>query len=571
MMLATLIADDRKRMFIFCDGGFANRVNSLISGMVLAELLGLDFLVLWPRNNRCGATFEEIFTSDIAHVPWRLQDLIPYEKKLRLWIHENDVGFSEPVASLRSISSTGELRALFDSDNRSILFCENSCLNWLPTDLLDKALNKLSFTASITDAAKRVLPSSMKRPFAGIHLRGTDFGMPPPVDEMLSLVTTKPNSSFFVCSDDPVLEKRFAEYPNVFVHHKSAYVNKLSEGAWKTDVLDSDGLPYTSNIDRTAQSVIEACVDLLLLAASDVYPTSSSSFLALSARLKSSGFLDRHFGKGNHQATQPGLVTMNLEGDTSSNSLDTAPIESKFTSQSEILGLLNLIRPAHLVSDYKVRIGSDADGGYVMPSCSLQSNLVISIGIGGETSFDIELANRGASVLQFDHTIEQTPVQHPNIHFYHKGWAPSDEGQLLSLSTMMSFANWQTECHSILKFDTEGAEWDALAACKSSDLARFEVITGEFHSLHNLMHRDFFNGVKSVWEKLTLTHQSIHIHPNNATGIVLVLGIPIPPLLEITFMRKSLAVFGGHSTEPIPGPLDRPNMTDRPDLCLRPF
>jgi len=47
--------------------------------------------------------------------------------------------------------------------------------------------------------------------------------------------------------------------------------------------------------------------------------------------------------------------------------------------------------------------------------------------------------------------------------------------------------------------------------------------------------------------------------------------VPVPPLLEITFVRKDAAVFGGHSNEPIPGPLDRPNMADRPDICLRPF
>jgi len=571
MTPATCIMDNQARIFIFCDGGFANRVNSLMSGMVLAQLLGLKFLVLWPRNNRCGATFDELFTSDLPHETWRLQDLIPYEKQLRLWLHENDVGFTEPVTSLRQISSISELRTLFGSDNRSILFCENACLSWLPEDLLNKALNNLSFTSAITERAKRILLSHADGHFVGIHLRGTDFGAPPPVDQMLSLVSTRLETMFFVCSDDPALEERFAQYPNVFLHHKSAYVNKLSEGGWRTDVLDSDGLPYSSNIDRTAQSVIEACVDLLLLAASEIYPTSLSSFLTLSARLRSSGFLDRHIAKSNDESASSKLVTMNLEAETPSNSFGTASVESEFTSQNEVLGLLNLIRPVHVASDYKVRIGSEADGGYVMPSCSLKSNLLISIGVGGETSFDVALASGGANVLQFDHTIEQTPVQHPNIHFYRRGWAPKDEGDLVSLQTMMSLANWQTESHAILKFDTEGAEWNALAACKSSDLARFEVITGEFHNLHNVMHRDFFNGVKLVWEKLTLTHQPIHIHPNNATGIVLVLGIPIPPLLEITFMRKSSATFGGHSIEPIPGPLDRPNMADRPDLCLRPF
>ena len=87
------------------------------------------------------------------------------------------------------------------------------------------------------------------------------------------------------------------------------------------------------------------------------------------------------------------------------------------TSHNEVFNLLNLIRPWAMVDQYKVRIGADADGGYVMPSNSIKSNLVLSIGIGDEVSFDKELAERGAKVLQFDHTISSAPYEHPNIFF----------------------------------------------------------------------------------------------------------------------------------------------------------
>ncbi len=48
-------------------------------------------------------------------------------------------------------------------------------------------------------------------------------------------------------------------------------------------------------------------------------------------------------------------------------------------------------------------------------------------------------------------------------------------------------------------------------------------------------------------------------------------GLAIPRLLELTYFRKDAGVFAGHSNEPIPGPLDRPNIPGVPDLYLRPF
>jgi hypothetical protein len=75
----------------------------------------------------------------------------------------------------------------------------------------------------------------------------------------------------------------------------------------------------------------------------------------------------------------------------------------------------------------------------------------------------------------------------------------------------------------------------------------------------------------AVFTKLCLTHRVVHMHANNAGGMVMLGGIPFPRLLELTFVRQSSASFHGHSNEPIPGPLDRPNVPQFPDLYLRAF
>jgi hypothetical protein len=240
-------------------------------------------------------------------------------------------------------------------------------------------------------------------------------------------------------------------------------------------------------------------------------------------------------------------------------------------TQSDLFNLLNMIRPWQMISDVKVRIGSDADGGYVMPSSSRHSTAVLSIGIGNEVSFDDELANRGARVLQFDHTIEGSPSRHPGIQFHRKGWGVRDEGDFVSLHSMAGMIDWDAARHAILKFDTEGAEWDCLADADSDDLLRFEVLTGEFHDFHNLVNREYFDKVHAVFAKLGQNHRVIHMHANNAGGMFMLGGIAFPRLLELTWMRNSSATFHGHSSEPIPGPLDRPNVPQLPDVVLRAF
>lgn len=280
-------------ILIFCDGGFANRINSLVSGMALAALLEREYLVLWPRNNRCGAAFEELFQPHCVVMQGRMQDLLPCERSLRPWLHENDVGFSDAFLGLRGLPGPDALKALVGGDRRPILFVENSILRWLPTDLINGALNQLAFHPEIVARTREVLGPHRLGGFYGIHLRGTDFLPPPPVEQMFEVVAANPGHPFFVCSDDPAIEERFAVQPNVFTHVKTAYVNKLTDAPWRHDVTDSDGLPYTSNIDRTAESVIQAGVDLLLLTASVPLRTSPSSFLALAERLRDSGSILR--------------------------------------------------------------------------------------------------------------------------------------------------------------------------------------------------------------------------------------------------------------------------------------
>ena len=107
-------------------------------------------------------------------------------------------------------------------------------------------------------------------------------------------------------------------------------------------------------------------------------------------------------------------------------------------NQSEVLDLFKLIRPWSMRENSKIRIGNDHDGGYVLPACVLQCDAIVSIGVGPDVSFDLVLAERGAKVLQYDHTVDDVPQHHPNFIFHKKGWGARTEGDFIGFDDIFA-------------------------------------------------------------------------------------------------------------------------------------
>jgi Methyltransferase FkbM domain len=239
--------------------------------------------------------------------------------------------------------------------------------------------------------------------------------------------------------------------------------------------------------------------------------------------------------------------------------------------QSQVLDLLKLIRPWTLRNNQKVRIGNAYDGGYVLPQVIADCDAVVSIGVGHDVSFDLALAERGAAVLQYDHTVPGPPQQHANFRFHKLGWGRQTEGPFVSFTDIHAEMLALGAHHPMLKFDIEGAEYDVLETTSADDLAAYEIIACEFHDFDKLGDPVFFAQVLAAFEKLATNHVPVHLHANNYQSLVLVQNVPIPKVLEVAYLRRDLDSFLGLSNEPIPGPLDRPNHPGLPDICMNPF
>ena len=74
-------------------------------------------------------------------------------------------------------------------------------------------------------------------------------------------------------------------------------------------------------------------------------------------------------------------------------------IESQVVASpnSHVARFLSLFTPVKPVGFRKVRVGGPGDGGYVMIDDLSDSPLCYSLGIGGDVSWDIDMASRNAS------------------------------------------------------------------------------------------------------------------------------------------------------------------------------
>ena len=241
-------------------------------------------------------------------------------------------------------------------------------------------------------------------------------------------------------------------------------------------------------------------------------------------------------------------------------------------AQQAVRSALALLTPMRANGATKLRVGGAGDGGYVMIDQFPTAPVCYSIGVGPDVSWDIDMAvNRGATVHQYDHTVDSPPADHPACHFNRVGLGASDDRpELRRLDTLIRENGDDGRSDLILKCDIEGAEWEALGCLASGFFARFDQIVMELHWLDHL-HDTVF---RSTWDRVIgsiyATHQCIHIHGNNYAQFVVSCGIPVPQVVEVSLARRAGRSFSV-SEEMSPGPLDVPNRSDHPDLFLGAF
>jgi hypothetical protein len=224
---------------------------------------------------------------------------------------------------------------------------------------------------------------------------------------------------------------------------------------------------------------------------------------------------------------------------------------------------VSLMKPMRPMGLKKIRVGRPGDGGYVMVDDFEGISSALSVGIGDDVSWDLDMIARGIEVLQFDPTVEGPPVSNSLFHFERIGLGATSRAGFATLRELLSKIHGTT----IAKIDIEGDEWDVLASAGDDDLQRIRQLVVEFHSLERFVDKPWRGLAIRALRNVARHLQSVHIHGNNCLPFAVVGGIPIPRALEVTFLRRVDHEFEADTAE-YPTELDFPNNLKYADFYL---
>ena len=112
-----------------------------------------------------------------------------------------------------------------------------------------------------------------------------------------------------------------------------------------------------------------------------------------------------------------------------------------------------------------------------------------------------------------------------------------------------------------------GAEFDALVAAGPDLLRSFRQIVLEIHWLHRLADPAYRATFCAAMQCVRRGFQLVHVHANNCCPVVVIDGLPVADVLELTFFRSDLMEERPSSTI-YPTTLDYANDQARPDHLL---
>lgn len=274
------------KIFIHCDGGFANRFNVLVGGLFLAKKLNLIPAVLWNPNNWCGATFSDIFYPTVESLEFDCKMFFKFNR-VKIISHENQFNQDLNYITPSSFNSVEDI-SNYVGDDDDVFYYNNIIPNWVSEDFFKTLNETLKIKFDILNEANELMQKYQKK-YYGLHFRKTDFIGIETIDNNYyhHYIKSNPNDLFFVCSDDLKTEMEFKQHPNVFTYEKTNYVEKYSDGEWDAWILDENGNQFPFNVKRSSESVKQAVVDLLVLSHSNIINTNlNSTFLKTAALFK---------------------------------------------------------------------------------------------------------------------------------------------------------------------------------------------------------------------------------------------------------------------------------------------
>lgn len=238
---------------------------------------------------------------------------------------------------------------------------------------------------------------------------------------------------------------------------------------------------------------------------------------------------------------------------------------SKRSRREDIARFLASVSPVRTEHPL-IRIGGDADGGYLVPDDLEGVKVCFSPGVAGTCDFEEACAAKGILSYMADYSVDGPPTANPLFQFEKKYIGPRNDGVHTTLESWID-RNAADATDMLLQMDIEGSEYPVLLSTSRATLRKFRTIIVEFHALELLADKTGLQLIDCAFAKLTEDFDVLHAHVNNCTSVHRYEGLELPPVMEFTFHRKDRSRHRAVATE-FPHHLDRPNIRGRREIPL---
>lgn len=237
---------------------------------------------------------------------------------------------------------------------------------------------------------------------------------------------------------------------------------------------------------------------------------------------------------------------------------------SKTTKRSDLIKFFEAIKPIRV--EKLIRIGSEYDGGYLIPDDLDGITECYSPGVSFVSDFENDLTKFGIICHMADYSVDGPALKNPLFKFYKKFIGIKNDSEHIRLDDWIRQTS-TSNGDMILQMDIEGAEWTALNTTPPELLKRFRIIVLEVHSMYGLFDPIIFRQFCDTFNLITSEFDVVHIHPNNTSRLTNCSGFSVPSVIEFTFLRKD-RLNNKIKARTFPQELDSPNAPEKRDYPL---
>lgn len=238
------------------------------------------------------------------------------------------------------------------------------------------------------------------------------------------------------------------------------------------------------------------------------------------------------------------------------------------SSRTAVREALNLLTPWDAGLKL-IRVGSEGDGGYLVPDAFCGVGALFSPGVSETWDFERYVAEHyDMPSFMVDGSVDAPPGLTELQHFSRLWLGPRSRSGMTSLEDWVSQSGVSLESDLMLQMDIEGSEYGVLAAAPLATLRRFRIAVVEFHGLDWISVGPVLRQrILPALRKMAVDFEVVHVHPNNCCGVQMSYGVPVPKVLEVTYLRRDY-VQDVPVRARLPHPLDRDCVTGSPTLTL---